>query len=31
MCDIVFEKAISRGGKMNRTSVYADGAVRRVL
>ena len=29
MCDIVFEKAKSRGGTVNRTSVYAEGAVRK--
>ena len=31
MCDIVFEKAKGRGGAVNRTSVYAEAAVRRVL
>ena len=31
MCDIVFEKAKSRGRKINRASVYAEAAVRRVL
>ena len=31
MCDIVFEKAKDRGGNINKTSVYANGAVQRVL
>ena len=31
MCDIVFEKVQDRAGKVNRTSVYAEAAVRRVL
>ena len=31
MCDIVFEKAKGRGGRVNRTSVYTEAAVRRVL
>ena len=31
MCDIVFEKVKGRGGTVNRTSVYAEAAVRRVL
>ena len=31
MCDIVFEKAKVRGGTVSRTSVYGEGAVRRVL
>ena len=31
MCDIVFEKIQDRAGKVNRTSAYADAAVRRVL
>ena len=31
MCDIVSEKAKGRGGKVNRTSVYAEATVRRVL
>ena len=31
MCDIVFEKAKGRGRKVNRASVYAEAAVRRVL
>ena len=31
MCDIVFEKAKGRAGKVNRTSVYAEAAIRRVL
>ena len=29
MCDIVFEKAKGRGGKVNRASVYAEAAVGR--
>ena len=31
MCDIVFEKVKARGRKVNRASVYAEAAVRRVL
>ena len=31
MCNNVFEKAKRRAGKVNRTSVYAETAVRRVL
>ena len=31
MCNNVFEKAKRRAGKANRTSVYAEVAVRRVL
>ena len=31
MCGMVFEKAISRGGKVNKTSVYVEGTVWRVL
>ena len=31
ICDIVFEKTKSRGGIVNRTSVYAEAAVQRVL
>ena len=31
MYDIVFEKAKGCGGKLNRTSVYAEAAVRSVL
>ena len=31
MCDIVFDKAKGRGGTVNRTSVYAEAAVHRVL
>ena len=31
MCDIVFEKAKGCGRKINRASVYAEAAVRRVL
>ena len=31
MCDIVFEKTKGRGGTVNRTSVYPEAAVRRVL
>ena len=31
MCDIVFEKVLGRAGKLNRTNVYAEAAVRRVL
>ena len=31
MCDIVFEKAKDRGGKVNRRNVYAEVAARRVL
>ena len=31
MCDIVFEKAKGCGEKVNRTSVCAEAAVRRVL
>ena len=31
MCDNVFEKAESRGGTVNLTSVYAEAAVLRVL
>ena len=31
MCDIVFDKAKGRGGTVNRTSVYAEAAVQRVL
>ena len=31
MCDIIFEKAKGRGGTVNRTKVYAETAVRRVL
>ena len=31
MCDITFEKARGLGGTVNRTSVYGEAAVRRVL
>ena len=31
ICDIVFEKAKGCGGTVNRASVYADAAVRKVL
>ena len=31
MCNIVFEKTEGRGGTVNRTSVYAEAAVQRVL
>ena len=31
MCDIVFGEAKCRGGTVNRTSVYAEAAVQRVL
>ena len=31
MCNNVFEKTKRRAGKVNRTSVYAEAAVRRVL
>ena len=31
MCDIVFKKTKGCGGTVNRTSVYAEAAVRRVL
>ena len=31
MCDIDFEKAQVRPGKVNRANVYAEAAVRRVL
>ena len=31
MCDIVFEETKGRGGTVNRTSVYAEAAFRRVL
>ena len=31
MCDIVFDTAKGRGGTVNRTSVYAEAAVQRVL
>ena len=31
MCDIVFEKVLGRAGKLNRTNVYVEAAVRRVL
>ena len=31
MCDVVFEKATGCGRKVNRASVYAEAAVRRVL
>ena len=31
MCDIVFEKAEGRRGKVNRTSVYVEVVVRRIL
>ena len=31
MCDIVFEKAKGRGRTVNRASVYAEAAIRRVL
>ena len=31
MCDIVFEKVQGCAGKVNRTSVYAEAAVRKVL
>ena len=31
MCDIIFEKAKGHGRKVNRASVYAEAAVRRVL
>ena len=29
MCDIVFEKAQGRAGKVNRTSVYGEAAVQK--
>ena len=31
MCDIVFEQAKDRGRKVNRASIYAEAAVRKVL
>ena len=31
MCDIGFEKAKGHGGTVNKTSVYSEAAVRRVL
>ena len=31
ICDIVFEKVKGRGRTVNRTSVYAEAAVRKVL
>ena len=31
MCGIIFKKAKGRGSKVNRASVYAEAAVRRVL
>ena len=31
MCDIVFDKVKGRGRKVNKASVYAEAAVRRVL
>ena len=31
MCDIIFEKTKGSGGTVNRTSVYAEAAVRMVL
>ena len=31
MCDNVFEKAKDRGGTVNKTTVYAEAAVQRVL
>ena len=31
MCDIVFRKTEGRGGTVNRTSVYAEAAIQRVL
>ena len=31
MCDIVFEKATSGGGKVNRTSAYAEAADQKVF
>ena len=31
MCDTVFEKAKGRDGTGNRTSVYVEAAVRRIL
>ena len=31
MCDIVFEKVKGRGGTVNRTSVHAEAAGRKVL
>ena len=31
MCEVVFEKTKGRSGTKNRTSVYAEAAVRRVL
>ena len=31
MCDIVFEKTKGRGGTVNRTSVYVEAAVQKVL
>ena len=31
ICDIVFEKVKGRGGTVNRTSLYGETAVRRVL
>ena len=31
MCDIVYEKVQGRAGKVSRTSIYAEAAVRGVL
>ena len=31
MCDIAFENAKGHGGTVNRTNVYAEGAIRRVF
>ena len=31
ICDIVFNKAKGRGGKVNKTSVYAEAVVRRIV
>ena len=31
MCDVVFQKAKGRGTTVNRTSAYAEAAVRKVL
>ena len=31
MCGIVFEKTKGRGGTVNRTSVYAEAAIQRIL
>ena len=31
MCEIVFEKMKDRGGTVNRTSVYAEATIQKVL